>query len=115
MNSPSPILVTGAAGDIGAIGRNLTAMLIDKGHSVRALVRREDERADALRSLGADVMLGDLTDLTSMHRAMEGVTRLLLSACRFRRPTWKRQSTPPAVARHHGVGSVRQHFADDGR
>ena len=49
----SPILVTGAAGAIGAIGRNLTAMLLAKGHKVRALVRREDERADALRRLGA--------------------------------------------------------------
>ena len=44
----SPILVTGAAGAIGAIGRNLTAMLLAKGHKVRALVRREDERAQAL-------------------------------------------------------------------
>ena len=33
----SPILVTGAAGAIGAIGRNLTAMLLAKGHKVRAL------------------------------------------------------------------------------
>ena len=49
----SPILVTGAAGAVGAIGRNLTAMLLAKGHKVRALVRREDERADALRRLGA--------------------------------------------------------------
>lgn len=58
-----PILVTGAAGDIGAIGRHLTTMLLAKGHKVRALVRREDERAEALRKLGADVVLGDLTDL----------------------------------------------------
>jgi nucleoside-diphosphate-sugar epimerase len=29
-----PILVTGAAGDIGAIGRNVTAMLLAKGHKV---------------------------------------------------------------------------------
>jgi uncharacterized protein YbjT (DUF2867 family) len=48
----SPILVAGA---IGAIGRNLTAMLLVKGHKVGALVRREDERADALRRLGAEV------------------------------------------------------------
>ena len=68
----SPILVTGAAGAIGAIGRNLTAMLLTKGHKVRALVRREDERADALRRLGAEVVQGDLTDLASMHRAIEG-------------------------------------------
>jgi hypothetical protein len=41
----SPILVTGAAGTVGAIGRNLTEMLLAKGHKVRALVRREDDRA----------------------------------------------------------------------
>jgi nucleoside-diphosphate-sugar epimerase len=46
----SPILVTGAAGDIGAIGCHLTAMLLAKGHQVRALVRREDERAEGLRA-----------------------------------------------------------------
>jgi uncharacterized protein YbjT (DUF2867 family) len=43
--SDSPILVTGAAGAVGAIGHNLTAMLLAKDHKVRALVRREDERA----------------------------------------------------------------------
>ena len=72
----SPILVTGAAGAIGAIGRNLAAMLLAKGHKVRALVRREDARADALRRLGAEVVLGDLTDLASMHRAIEGCARI---------------------------------------
>ena len=72
----SPILVTAAAGAIGAIGRNLTAMLLAKGRKVRALVRREDERADALRRLGAEVVQGDLTDLASMHRAIEGCAKL---------------------------------------
>src|SRR5262245_52730869 len=71
-----PILVTGAAGDIGAIGRNLTTMLLSKGHKVRALVRREDERSEALRQVGAEVVKGDLTDLTSMHRAIEGCARI---------------------------------------
>jgi nucleoside-diphosphate-sugar epimerase len=50
-----PILVTGAAGDLGAIGRHVTALLLAKGHKVRALVRREDERAEALRRLGVKV------------------------------------------------------------
>ena len=49
------ILVTGAAGEIGSIGRHLTAMLLAKGHKVRAMVRREDERAESLRQLGAEV------------------------------------------------------------
>ena len=37
----NPILVTGAAGAVGGIGRNLTEFLLAKGHKVRALVRRE--------------------------------------------------------------------------
>ena len=74
----SPILVTGAAGAVGSIGRNLTEMLLAKGHKVRALVRREDKRAEALRQLGAEVMQGDLTDLTAMHRPIEGCVRVYL-------------------------------------
>ena len=66
----NPILVTGAAGAVGGIGRNVTEFLLARGHKVRALVRREDERAGALRRLGAEVVEGDLTDLASMHRAM---------------------------------------------
>ena len=61
----NPILVTGAAGAVGGIGRNLTEFLLARAHKVRALVRREDERAEALRRLGAEVVKGDLTDLAS--------------------------------------------------
>jgi nucleoside-diphosphate-sugar epimerase len=45
----SLILVTGAAGDIGTVGRHLTAMLLDKGHKVRALSggRTDEPRACA--------------------------------------------------------------------
>jgi nucleoside-diphosphate-sugar epimerase len=71
-NHGNPILVTGAAGAVGGIGRNLTEFLLAKGHRVRALVRREDECSEALRRLGAEVVQGDLTDLASMHRAIEG-------------------------------------------
>jgi nucleoside-diphosphate-sugar epimerase len=90
----NPILVTGAAGAIGAIGRNLAAMLLAKGHKVRALVRREDERADALRRLGAEVVQGDLTDLASLI-APSKAARASISACRSRRSIWRPRSTPP--------------------
>ena len=97
-----PILVTGAAGDIGAIGRNVTAMLLAKGHSVRALVRREDERAEALRQLGAEVIQGDLTDLNSMHRALEGCARIYFGMSVS--PAYLEATVnTAAVARHHGV------------
>src|SRR5580698_2897913 len=98
----SPILVTGAAGAVGSIGRNLTEMLVAKGHRVRALVRREDGRAEALRQLGAEVMQGDLTDLTAMHRAIEGCARVYFGMSVSADYLTATVNTA-AVARHHGV------------
>jgi uncharacterized protein YbjT (DUF2867 family) len=97
-----PILVTGAAGAVGGIGRSLTEMLIGKGHTVRALVRREDDRADDLRRLGAEVVQGDLTDLASMHRAIEGVSRVYFGMSVSAHYLEATVNTA-AVARHHGV------------
>ena len=97
-----PILVTGAAGDVGGIGRNVTAMLLAKGHKVRALVRREDERAEALRQLGAEVVQGDLTDLEAMQRAIEGCRRIYFGMSVS--PAYLEATVnTAAVARHHGV------------
>jgi uncharacterized protein YbjT (DUF2867 family) len=97
-----PILVTGAAGAIGSIGRNLTEMLLAKGHRVRALVRREDDRAEALRQLGAEVVQGDLTDLTAVHRAIEGCPRVYFGMSVSADYLTATVNTA-AVARHHGV------------
>ena len=102
LSSGSPILVSGAAGDVGAIGRNLTAMLRAKGHSVRALVRREDERSEGLRQIGAEVVQGDLTDLASMHRAIEGCARIYFGMSIS--PAYLEAAVNiAAVARYHGV------------
>src|SRR5215470_5467398 len=98
----NPILVTGAAGAVGSIGRNVTEMLIARGHKVRALVRREDERAEALRHLGAEVMQGDLTDLSAMHRAIEGCARVYFGMSVSADYLTATVNTA-AVARHHGV------------
>jgi len=68
----NPILVTGAAGRVGAVGRTVTELLLQQGKAVRAMVRTEDERAQALRDMGAEVVVGDLLDLDSMHRAIAG-------------------------------------------
>jgi nucleoside-diphosphate-sugar epimerase len=46
----SPILVTGAAGRVGAVGRTVTELLVKQGKAVRAMVRNEDERASIARS-----------------------------------------------------------------
>ena len=98
----NPILVTGAAGALGGIGRNLTEFLLAKGHKVRALVRRQDERAEALRRLGAEVVEGDLTDLASMHRAIEGCGRIYFGMSVS--PAYLEATiNTAAVARHYGV------------
>src|SRR5262249_12078267 len=71
-NMATPILVTGAAGRVGGVGRLITEILLAQGKLVRAMVRTEDQRAQALRDLGAEVVVGDLLDLDSMHRAIGG-------------------------------------------
>ena len=87
---------------MGGIGRNLTEFLLARGHTVRALVRREDERAEALRRLGAEVVEGDLTDLASMHRAIEGCGRIYFGMS-VSAAYLEATVNTAAVARHHGV------------
>jgi uncharacterized protein YbjT (DUF2867 family) len=66
------ILVTGAAGRVGGVGRAVTELLLQQAKAVRAMVRNEDERAQALRDMGAEVVVGNLLDLHSMHRVIDG-------------------------------------------
>jgi uncharacterized protein YbjT (DUF2867 family) len=77
-------------------------MLLAKGYKVRALVRREDERADALRRLGAEVVQGDMTDLASMHRAIEGCARIYFGMS-VSAVYLEATVNTATVARHHGV------------
>jgi hypothetical protein len=53
------ILVTGAAGQVGSVGRTVTGLFLDRGFPVRAMARREDERAASLRAAGAQSERGD--------------------------------------------------------
>src|SRR5215470_15754125 len=53
------ILVTGAAGQLGAVARIVTSLLRERGFPVRTMVHREDARAEALRAAGAEVVIGD--------------------------------------------------------
>ena len=70
--SKSLILVTGATGKTGGA---VVRQLLDLGYPVRATVRKRDERADALESLGAEVVVADFHDLSSMRDALQDVGR----------------------------------------
>ena len=69
----SLILVTGAT---GKTGRAVVRQLLDLGYPVRATVRKHDERAAKLESLGAEMVVADFHDLRSMRGAMKGVGRV---------------------------------------
>jgi uncharacterized protein YbjT (DUF2867 family) len=98
----TPILVTGAAGRVGGIGRTVTEMLLKQGRVVRAMVRSEDQRAQALRTLGAEVVVGDLLDLDSMHRAIAGCETMYFGMSVS--DTYLAATVnAAAVAKHHGV------------
>ncbi len=98
----NPILVTGAAGRVGAIGRTVTELLLKQGHAVRAMVRSEDERSQALRDKGAEVVAGDLLDLDSMHRAIAGCKTMYFGMS-VSDDYLAATVNAAAVAKHHGV------------
>jgi len=75
-SADSPILVTGAAGKVGGVGKRIVEMLRQKDLPVRAMVYREDERAESLRALGAQVVVGDLTSTVDVVRVLKGCRRV---------------------------------------
>ena len=98
----NPILVTGAAGRVGAVGRTVTELLLKQGRAVRAMVRNEDERAQSLRDMGAEVVVGDLLDLESMHRAIAGCETMYFGMS-VSDEYLAATVNAAAVAKHHGV------------
>jgi uncharacterized protein YbjT (DUF2867 family) len=72
MTANDLVLIAGA----GGVGRRVLDQLRAKDVPVRAMVRRDDDRAAELRALGAEVVLGDLTRPESVAAALEGVGRM---------------------------------------
>jgi uncharacterized protein YbjT (DUF2867 family) len=71
MSRPN-ILVTGATGRTGAA---VVSELLKAGYPVRAMIRREDARAAALRAKGVDIAVADMTDMERVSVAMRGMQR----------------------------------------
>ncbi len=80
------------AGATGRLGGPLAGSLIDRGHRVRALTRDPGSAAAGrLRRRGAHIVLGDLDDPPSLHRAAAGADAVFVL------------STP-----HHGTGPAAE-------
>ena len=99
------ILVTGAAGQLGSVGRSVTGLLLERGFPVRAMVRREDERAESLRAAGAEVMVGDLLEPGDVYRAVSGCRRVYFGMS-VSAGYLEASVTMAAVARDAGVNAL---------
>jgi nucleoside-diphosphate-sugar epimerase len=62
MSDNTPILVIGAAGNVGSVGRGIVKLLRERDLQVRALVHRLDERSQVLSEMGAELVVADLTN-----------------------------------------------------
>jgi uncharacterized protein YbjT (DUF2867 family) len=56
-------------------GHQVARLLLAQGLRVRALVHRDDQRSDDLRTLGAEIVEADLLELRTVRRAMTDVRR----------------------------------------
>jgi uncharacterized protein YbjT (DUF2867 family) len=71
MMSTQRFLVIGAT---GKTGHHTVRNLLEEGHSVRAMVHKEDERATELRDAGAEVVKGELLEHDDVIRAAAGTS-----------------------------------------
>jgi NAD(P)H dehydrogenase (quinone) len=71
MMSTQTFLVIGAT---GKTGKHTVQRLLEKGHGVRAMVHKEDERSEALRSTGVEVVVGELLEHEDVIRAAAGTS-----------------------------------------
>lgn len=79
MTNQYPILVTGAGGEVGSVSGDIVRRLIQHGYPVRAFVRSDDARAEALRATGAEVFVGDLLSLADVTQAVKGCRRIFFT------------------------------------
>jgi 2-alkyl-3-oxoalkanoate reductase len=75
------VLVTGGTGFTGTA---LAQRLLDAGHSVVAMDYKAGLQSDALRSRGADVVIGSVTDRDAVARSMKDVELVFHLAAAFR-------------------------------
>jgi len=75
------ILVTGGTGFTGAA---LVRRLLTEGHSVVALDYNEGLECDKLRKLGAEVIIGSVTDPAAVERSVRGAEFVFHLAAAFR-------------------------------
>jgi NAD(P)H dehydrogenase (quinone) len=76
MSSKPKVLVIGAT---GKTGMPVVEQALEAGLDVRAVIRRDDKRAQRLRESGAETVTGDVHELGSVRDLVKGVDRIYLA------------------------------------
>src|SRR5215510_14810663 len=64
-------LVSGASGSVGS---KMVRILLVRGHKVRAMVHKQDERSENLKQQGAETVVCDFLELKGLKLALTGVS-----------------------------------------
>jgi len=103
MSKPGILVLTAA----GKTGLPIALQLLGEAFLVTAFVRQEDRRSERLKSKGADIVVGSLTDPGDMRRAMAGAQRAYFNApTPMKEGTLKIASVFTAIAAEHKLESV---------
>ena len=108
MQTGDPILVTGVSGFVGSA---VARALIERGLTVRALVRATSPRRN-LEGLDCEVVIGDMTDAAAMKRALNGVRNLFHVAADYR--LWAPDPNVILRANLDGTRTVMEAALDQG-
>lgn len=118
MASTGKVLVTGATGNTGS---GLVPALRSAGVDVRAFVR-DESKAQPLKDLGAEVVVGDLDKPETIAPAVEGVSKIYLLT--WNGPTQAKQAEnvleaakragKPHIVRHSMWGSEKSRIVKQG-
>jgi uncharacterized protein YbjT (DUF2867 family) len=76
---------------------------LKQGKPVRAMVRNQDERAKELRDMGAEIVVGDLLDLDSMHTVIADCDTMYFGMSRVSHTYLAATVNAAAMPKHHGV------------
>jgi len=74
-------------GSTGVLGRNVVPRLVENGHEVRALVRRQ-EQAETYQRMGIETTRGDILEPESLMMAAKGCDAALHLATAFAKMDW---------------------------
>ncbi|PYP97356.1 MAG: hypothetical protein DMD34_03925 [Gemmatimonadetes bacterium] len=97
------VLVTGAS---GLVGSHVVTALTARGEAVRALVLPASR--DAVQRLGAEAVVGDVTDPAAWQAAARGVRAIVHAAAIVqRRASWEQYVAVNVDATRHAVAAAR--------